>query len=134
MKVIFENIIKRGGYDLAGLLKKIDKYHVEGKLTDTERDELYAQARQTPEAQYEVKAEIERLWAAIRALQAGQSTEAPETPADEWLEFVQPTGAHDVYQLGDQVTFNGQRYRCAMANCAWSPDVLPDAWEAVSIE
>ena len=60
MKQIFENIIKRGGYDLTRLLKKIDSYHIEGKLTDAERDELYAQARQTPEAQYEVKAEIEK--------------------------------------------------------------------------
>lgn len=134
MRVIFENIIKRGGYDLASLLKKIDAYHIEGKLTDAERDELYAQARQTPEAQYEVKAEIERLWAAIRALRADQSTETPETPADEWPEYVQPTGAHDAYNLGDPITYNGLRYRCAMDNCVWSPDVLPDAWEAVSIE
>ena len=131
MKKIFENVIKRGGYDLTSLLAKIDSYHVEGKLTDAERDELYTLARQTPEAQYEIKAEIERLWAAIHALQAGS---APEPPADEWPEFVQPTGAHDAYHLGAQVTFNGQRYRCAMTNCVWSPDVLPDAWEAVSLD
>ena len=34
MKAIFENVIRRGGYDLTGLLKNIDRYHVEGKLTD----------------------------------------------------------------------------------------------------
>lgn len=129
MKKIFESVILRGGYDLTGLLKNIDKYHIEGKLTDAERDELYALARQTPEAQYDVRAEIERIWAAIRELQKGAT---PEVPADEWPEYVQPTGAHDAYQLGDQVTYNGKRYRCAMANCIWSPDVLPDAWEAVS--
>lgn len=129
MKKIFESVINRGGYDLTGLLKRIDEYHVEGKLTDAERDELYAQARQKPEAQYNVKAEIEAIWAAIRELQQGA---APEASTDEWPEYVQPTGAHDAYQLGAQITFNGKRYRCAMANCIWSPDVLPDAWEEVS--
>ena len=134
MKKIFESVIHKGGYDLTALLKKIDSYHIEGKLTDAERDELYAQARQTPEAQYNVKAEIEALWAAIRELQKSKtdSGETPEAPADEWPEYVQPTGAHDAYQLGDMVTYNGKHYRCAKANCVWSPDVLPDAWEEVS--
>ena len=45
MKAIFESVIKRGGYDLSGLLKKIDSYHIEGKLTDAEKDELYEKAR-----------------------------------------------------------------------------------------
>lgn len=45
MKTIFENVIERGGYDLTGLLNRIDSYHVMGKLTDAERDELYAKAR-----------------------------------------------------------------------------------------
>ena len=47
MKTIFENVIERGGYDLTGLLNRIDSYHVMGKLTDAERDELYAKARAT---------------------------------------------------------------------------------------
>ena len=41
MKTIFENVIARGDYDLAGLLKKIDGYHIAGRLSDDERDELY---------------------------------------------------------------------------------------------
>ena len=131
MKKIFESVIQKGGYDLTALIERIDSYHIEGKLTDAERDELYAQARQTPVAQYDVKAEIEAIWAAIRGLQQGKT---PESPADEWPEFVQPTGAHDAYQLGDLVAFNGKHYRCAMANCVWSPDVLPDAWEEVSLD
>ena len=45
MKSIFMNVIDRGGYDLSVLLKRIDSYHIEGKLTDAERDELYARAR-----------------------------------------------------------------------------------------
>lgn len=127
MKNIFANVIQRGGYDLTGLLKNIDKYHIEGRLTDAEREELYALARQTPEAQYDYRAEIERLWAAVHALQNGSVPQNPS--ADEYPEFVQPTGAHDAYHTGAKVTYNGVRYVCRMDNCAWSPDVLPNAWE-----
>lgn len=132
MKSIFENVIKRGNYDLTTLLKNVDTYHIEGKLTDEERDALYAMARKTPEAQYDMPREIEKLWAAVRELrEAGNDN---PIPADQWPEYVQPTGAHDAYQTGAQVTFNGQKYRCLMDNCVWSPDVLPSAWEIVTEE
>ena len=132
MKTIFENVIARGGYDLADLLKKIDSYHIDGKLTDEERNDLYAYARHEPKAQYDVAAEIEKLWAAIRALQNGQgSGNAGST--EEWPEYVQPTGAHDAYQIGDKVTYNGKQYTCTMASCVWSPDTLPSAW-AIHVE
>lgn len=29
---------------------------------------------------------------------------------DEWPAWVQPTGAHDAYHIGDRVTHNGKRY------------------------
>ena len=45
MKTVFEKVIRRGGYDLGGLLQRIDEYHVEGKLTDGEREELMGMAR-----------------------------------------------------------------------------------------
>lgn len=48
---------------------------------------------------------------------------------DEWPEFVQPTGAHDAYNTGDKVTFNGAHYICIMDGCTWSPEAYPAAWE-----
>lgn len=135
MKKIFADVISRGNYDLTALMGKIDRYHIEGKLTDAERDELYALARQDAKPQYDCAGEIEKLWAAVRALQAGNSGGGDDTaPTDEWPEYVQPTGAHDAYQTGDGVTFNGQHYRCTMDNCVWSPAVLPSAWEIVEEE
>lgn len=125
MKSIFENVIKKGGYDLAELLLKIDVYHVEGKLTDAERDELYDMARTKPEAQYDINTEIEKLWLAIKALQNG---EADDT---EVKDFVQPTGAHDAYNKGDKVRYNGKVYRSLINANVWSPDILPSAWELV---
>ena len=130
MYSIFMNVIQRGGFDLTSLLKKIDSYHIEGKLTDVERDDLYALARKSPEAQYDLKAEIEAIWAAIRAIQQGSAAE-PETPADEWPEYVQPSGAHDAYQVGAKITHGGKRYVCNLPNCVWAPDVLPSAWGEV---
>ena len=53
-------------------------------------------------------------------------------PGDEWPEFVHPTGAHDCYNAGDKVTFEGQHYICKMNNCAYSPAEYPAGWELVS--
>ena len=125
MRTIFEQVIARGDYDLTAMLQNIDRYHIEGKLTDEDREALYALARAGAQPVYDYAAEIEAIWAAIHAL----PRQAPDP--DEWPEFVQPTGAHDAYGVGAQVTYNGQRYRCKLANCVWSPDAYPDAWELV---
>lgn len=125
MRTIFEQVISRGDYDLTAMLQNIDRYHIEGKLMDEDRESLYALAREGAQPVYDYAAEIEAIWAAIRELR-GQARD-PE----EWPEFVQPTGAHDAYDIGAQVTYNGQRYRCKLANCVWSPDAYPDAWELV---
>lgn len=50
-------------------------------------------------------------------------------PAEEWPEFKQPTGAHDVYMAGDKTTYKGEHYTCKADNTAHSPEELPDAWE-----
>lgn len=128
IKGIFEQTILRGGFDLAEMLERIDLYNVEAKITDEEWESLYALAREHAAPQYNYDAEIEAIWAAIRELQQGQQGGGTE-PTDEWPEYVQPTGAHDAYQVGDKVTFNGKRYVCKLANCVWSPDAYPAGWE-----
>lgn len=40
MKNIFIDVILRGGFNLSAMLKKIDVYHIEEKLTDEEREYL----------------------------------------------------------------------------------------------
>ena len=132
MKTIFESVIARGNYNLTDLLSKIDGYHVEGKLSDDDRDELYAKARAgaLDALGYDVKAEIDALWAAVRALHgnvSGSDTQDPHAPA----EFVQPTGAHDAYNLGDHVTFSGRVYESIINGNVWSPDVYPDGWTEI---
>lgn len=55
----------------------------------------------------------------------------PEEP-ETYPEFVQPTGAHDAYQIGDRVLYNGKVYESTIANNAYSPDAYPQGWEKVS--
>lgn len=48
---------------------------------------------------------------------------------DEWPEFVQPTGAHDAYNKGDKVTFNGKHYISLIDANVYSPAVYPAGWQ-----
>ena len=126
MKEMFEQVIQLGNYDLKTLLDRIDQYHIEGRLTDEERLDLIMQARKGAEPEYDYAGEINALWAAVRALQ--QNVSLP-TEEDEWPEFVQPTGAGTAYQVGDKITFRGERYICVLAHCVWSPADYPAGWQ-----
>lgn len=46
---------------------------------------------------------------------------------DEYPEWVQPTGAHDAYNIGDKVSYNGKHYVCTADANAYAPDVY--GWE-----
>ena len=48
---------------------------------------------------------------------------------EEWPEWVQPTGAHDAYNTGDKVTYNGKRYISLIDANVYSPDDYPAGWE-----
>lgn len=43
-------------------------------------------------------------------------------------EWVQPTGAHDAYQIGDRVTFNDKNYESIINANVWSPVAYPAGW------
>ena len=43
----------------------------------------------------------------------------------------QPTGAHDAYNTGDIVDYNGTLYRCLIDGNVYSPEVYPAGWEVV---
>lgn len=54
----------------------------------------------------------------------------PEEPdISSYPNFVQPTGAHDAYQTGDIVNYNGVLYKSKIDNNVWAPDVYPAGWE-----
>lgn len=66
------------------------------------------------------------------AAESGE-TEEPAEPdtGDTYPEWVQPTGAHDAYNTGDIVMYNGTAYRSLIDGNVWAPDAYPQGWEAV---
>lgn len=133
MKKLFENVIARGGYDLGVMLKRIDSYHVEGKLTDAEKDELYEKARAGADAQpsVDVLKKLEELEARVRALEEGGGSDSGGRGEDEPEAYVPGKW----YYAGDRVTFEGKRYVCSAPKgvvCVWSPGEYPAYWEVES--
>lgn len=52
-------------------------------------------------------------------------------PAEEWPEFKQPIGAHDAYNKGDKVTFEGKKYVSLIDANVYSPSAYPNGWQLV---
>lgn len=144
MYEIIKAVIESGRYELADMLGKIDTIWIQGALTDDQRTELVELARGNadPTNSYAgVQRQLDTLFAKqddlakevawikdeIASLQGGTVDPAPEP--DEWPEYVQPTGAHDAYNVGDRVSYKGRHYICKMAGCVWAPDVYPAAWD-----
>ena len=44
-------------------------------------------------------------------------------PAQEWPEWIQPTGAHNAYALGAKVSHAGKHWVSNVANNVWEPGV-----------
>ena len=123
MKAIFESVINRGSYDLSGLLKKIDSYHIEGKLTDAEKNELYSKARGEAAPNIDVMAKLMELEERVRKLEQGET----ETPAEDYPEYV----VGKWYYAGDKISYNGKNYVCSTPDgvvCTWNPDEYPAYW------
>ena len=51
------------------------------------------------------------------------------TPIGLIAEWVQPTGAHDAYNTGDKIRFEGEIYESLIDANVWSPSVYPQGWE-----
>lgn len=54
------------------------------------------------------------------------------TEGDAPAAWVQPAGAHDAYQTGDVVSFEGRVYRSLIDSNVWSPASHPAGWEEVA--
>jgi len=52
----------------------------------------------------------------------------PENVIPEWIE---PTGSHDAYNIGDKVIFEGEVYECIIDGNTWSPKDYPQGWKLV---
>lgn len=61
-----------------------------------------------------------------------EATPALYTPIglteEGYVEWSQPTGAHDAYNTGDIVSYNGQLYQSTIDGNTYSPDAYPAGW------
>lgn len=51
------------------------------------------------------------------------SEEGDEETADEYPEWIQPTGAHDAYKIGDKVSYNDKHWVSTIDGNVWAPGV-----------
>ena len=139
-----KDVILNTSFKLEDILDKIYVMYSKDRLSKEEMEELEALAREkaNPINSYApLQEQIDKLYTYQKELEArvslleqenGQEVEEPE--AEEYPEFVQPQGAHDSYNTGDKITYNGKKYVCKMNGCVWSPDVYPAGWELVEEE
>lgn len=126
-------IVSHAYTDLTAMSAKVDKAWAFGSISDDERAELLALLRaEDPRYDMDVQDEIAKLWAAVHALEARPAPEPSQEPEPaEIPDWVQPTGAHDAYNKGDKVRYNGKVYESLIDGNVWSPDVYPAGWREV---
>lgn len=49
----------------------------------------------------------------------------------DYPDFVQPTGAHDAYNMGEIVRFEGELFKSNMNGNVWSPADYPAGWTLI---
>lgn len=144
---IIKSVIRNKDFELKDMLYKINKMWIESAITEEQKTELDSLARQNAVAENSyaplqeqinnANSRIDKLEARIEALEnkeTGEVTEPtePEEPVEEeYPEYKQPAGAHDCYNTGMKMTFNGEKYICKIDGCVWDPVTYPDAWEKV---
>ena len=108
----------------------------EAMLAEVARREAEAEARAAVVAAVQGYAALtgKTVLAAWRAL-VPEGVQVPDEPEPEPIpdapEYKQPTGAHDAYQAGDRVTFQGRVYEAVTNAVVWSPLAYPQAWKEV---
>ena len=130
---VIKNVINSGNYELKEILYKINVMYVEGTITEEQKEELDNMARVNAKAENSyapLQKQIDDLAERVSALEGKDNMEDTEI-IEEYPEYVQPTGGHDAYKIGDKITYNGQKYECLIDNCVWTPDVYPQGWKLI---
>lgn len=135
MYEIIKDVINSKSFELKDILYKINKMWIESAITEAQKTELDELARTNANAENSYKdnsKQIETIFAELENIKARlDKLEGIEPPIEEYPEYVQPSGAHDAYKVGDKITFEGKKYICKMDGCVWSPEEYPQAWEEI---
>ena len=136
-----KDVILNTEYELVETLDKIYVMYIKNKISKTEMKKLETLARENAKAENSyapLQEQIDKLYedmkyleSRITALEKEEGEEEPTEPTEEYPEFVQPSGAHDAYHVGDKITYNGKHYECIYNGCVWTPDAYPAGWKLV---
>lgn len=138
MYEVIRDVIRSKDFELKDILSKINAIWIRGDLTEEQMTELTELARNNARVensyaplQEQIDNAISRIDKLEERITKLEGTEEPTEPTEEYPEYVQPTGAHDAYNTGDKITYNGKKYICKMDGCVWNPDTYPAGWEEV---
>lgn len=135
-----KDVLLNTSYKLEKELEKIYVLYSKNKLSKEEMEELESLAREkaNPVNSYApLQEQIDKLYTYQKELEArvslleqenGQEEPTEPEPVEEYPLYKQPTGAHDAYNTGDKITYNGKKYVCKIDGCVWSPDIYPAGW------
>lgn len=119
-------VIQSGEYNLSDLTKKIDTLWLKSYLTDDERESLTKLAIEKASPDAGLPSFSERMAALEKrvAKLEGNLSSGGDSGSSDWPEWVRPTGAHNAYAKGSQVTHNGEKYVSKIDANVWEPGVL----------
>ena len=119
-------VIQSGEYNLSDLTKKIDTLWLKSYLTDDERESLTKLAIEKANPDAGLPSFSERMAALEKRVSKleGNLSSGGNSGSSDWPEWVQPTGAHDAYAKGSQVTHNGEKYVSQIDANVWEPGMF----------
>lgn len=126
---IIKSVIESKNYELTDLLAKIDKRCLENQITEEQRDELVAMARENADVtkSIDVMAKLQELEMRIKTLEEKKADEPTEESIEEYI-------AGKWYYNGDKCSENGKNYICTAPEgtvCVWSPSEYAPYWKEI---
>lgn len=126
---IIKDVIASKNYELTDILAKIDKRCLENQITEEERDELQAMARENADVtnSVDVLAKLQELEMRIKTLEEKKADEPTEESIEEYV-------AGKWYYNGDKCSENGKNYICTAPEgkaCVWSPSEYAPYWKEI---
>ena len=116
MYEIVKETIENTDYKLEEMLDKIYVLYTKDKLSKEQMEELEALAREKALAENSyapLQEQIEDIYSELADIKSRlnnlEGQEEPTEPVEEYPEYVAPSGAHDAYNAGDKITYNGKK-------------------------
>lgn len=135
MYEIIKNVLEKQDFDLRDILYKIAKMYIEGYISEEEKEELEEMARNNAKSENSyapLQEQIDDLYSKYEELYKLIKPDEPENPVEEeYPEYKQPTGAHDVYNTGAKITFKGEKWEALQDGLVWSPEEYPQGWKLI---